>query len=67
MNEIYLSRKDLQAIQKFLDSFPDRDVVLITSDSSSGIGSIVKASVIGTIVDGHVVTVSKDIVDESGW
>ena len=67
VSEIYLHREDIVSIKNFLDSFPDRDVVLVTSDTSSGIGSLVRASVIGTTVNGHVVTVTKDIVDESSW
>lgn len=67
MNTIYLHRDDIISIQKFLDSFPDKDTVQITSDNSSGIGSIIKASVIGAMVNGNVVTVTKDIVDESSW
>jgi hypothetical protein len=67
INSIYLHRDDLKTILQFLDSFPDRDVVEVTSDTSSGIGAIIKASVIGSTVNGHVVTVTKDIVDESSW
>jgi hypothetical protein len=67
MNEMYLHRDDLVTIKQFLDTFPDRDVVLVTCDNSSGIGSLIKAHVIGATVNGHVVTVTKDIVDESSW
>ena len=67
IDTIYLHRDDLQTILQFLDAFPDRDVVEVTSDTSSGIGAIIKASVIGATVNGHVVTVTKDIVDESSW
>lgn len=67
IDSIYLHRDDIETIKQFLDSFPDRDTVLITSDTSSAIGSIVKASVIGALVNGHVVTVTKDIVDETSW
>lgn len=67
IDSIYLHRDDLKTILQFLDSFPDRDVVEVTSDTSSGIGAIIKASVIGSTVNGHVVTVTKDIVDESSW
>jgi hypothetical protein len=67
MNEIYLHREDLESILKFLNSFPDKDIVLLTSDTSSGIGALIKASVIGANVNGNVVTVTKDIVDESSW
>jgi hypothetical protein len=67
MSEIYLHREDIIAIQEFLDAFPDKDTVRVTSDNSSGIGVLIKASVIGTMVNGHIVTVTKDIVDESSW
>jgi hypothetical protein len=67
MDSIYLHKEDIESIKKFLESFPDKEVVLVTSDSSSGIGSLIKASVIGTTVNGHVVTVTKDIVDETSW
>jgi hypothetical protein len=67
IDTIYLHRDDLHSILKFLDTFPDRDVVEVTSDTSSGIGALIKASVIGATVNGHIVTVTKDIVDESSW
>lgn len=67
MNEIYLHRDDLESMLLFLNTFPDKDVLLITSDTSSGIGAIIKASVIGVNLNGNVVTVTKDIVDESSW
>lgn len=66
-SEIYFHRDDLKSIMKFFDTFPDKETVLVTCDNSSGIGSIIKASVIGTMVNGHIVTVTKDIVDETSW
>lgn len=65
--EMYLHKEDLQSMLKFLDSFPDRDTVFVTADNSSGIGTIIKASIIGVIIQGQIVTVTKDIVDESSW
>lgn len=67
LDTIYLHRDDLETIAQFLNSFPDRDIVEITSDNSSGIGYLIKASVIGATVNGHIVKVTKDIVDESSW
>lgn len=67
MQEIYFQRDDLERIMKFFNEFPDRETILVTADNSSGIGTIMKASVIGTTVNGHVVTVTKDIVDETSW
>jgi len=67
MTEIYLHRDDLKTITKFLESFPERDTILLTQDNSSGIGSLIKAHIIGVEVNGNIVTVIKDIVDESSW
>ena len=67
MNEIYLHRDDIKSISDFLDSFPDKHTVLITSDTSSGMGAIVKAHIICTTISGHMVDVTKTIVDESSW
>jgi len=67
MDTIYLHKDDIETIKKFLDSFPDKDIVMLTSDSSSGIGAVVKAHVVGAQVNGHTVTVTKDIIDESSW
>ena len=67
LDTIYLHKDDIKSIEKFLDSFPDKYVVMLTSDNSSGIGSIIKAHIIGANVNGHIVTVTKSIVDESSW
>lgn len=67
IDTIYLHKDDLKTILQFLEAFPERDVVELTSDTSSGIGALIKASIIGATVNGHVVTVTKDIVDESSW
>jgi hypothetical protein len=67
MNQMYLHKEDLQSMLKFLESFPDKDTIFVTADNSSGIGTITKASIIGVVVNGQIVTVTKDIVDESSW
>jgi hypothetical protein len=64
--EITLHRDDLVAIREFIEKYPDSDFINISVDSSSGIGSIVKAS-LPTVVNGDLVTISKTIVDESSW
>jgi hypothetical protein len=64
--EITLHRDDLVAIKEFIDKYPASDFINISVDSSSGIGSIVKAS-LPTVVNGDLVTISKTIVDESSW
>lgn len=66
MNIIHLHRDDLVAILQFSTKYPDQEYVTITSDSSSGIGSIVTASIKAPI-NGDFVTITKDIVDESSW
>jgi hypothetical protein len=64
--EITLHRDDLVAIKQFIEKYPESDFINISVDSSSGIGSIVKAS-LPTVVNGDLVTISKTIVDESSW
>ena len=64
--EITLHRDDLVAIKQFIDKYPESDFINVSVDSSSGIGSIVKAS-LPTIINGDLVTISKTIVDESSW
>lgn len=66
MNTISLHRDDLLAIQNFASKYENADYITISVDSSSGIGSLVKASLFATI-NGDVVTITKDIVDESSW
>ena len=65
MNTLSLHKDDLIAIKKFADKY-DSDYITISVDSSSGIGSIVNVS-LPTIINGDVVTISKNIVDESSW
>ena len=65
MTEIYLNKTDLKEILVFMESFPDRDIVRINYDEGLGLGSVVSASLVGTTVNGHIVTITKDIVDES--
>jgi hypothetical protein len=66
IKEITLHREDLVAIREFIEKYPDSDFINISVDSSSGIGSIVKAS-LPTVINGDLVTISKTIVDESSW
>ena len=65
MNTISLHKDDLIAIKEFTDKY-EADYFTISVDSSSGIGSIVNVS-LNAIVNGDVVTISKNIVDESSW
>ncbi len=65
MNTISLHKDDLIAIKEFTDKY-ESDYFTITVDSSSGIGSIVNVS-LNAVINGDVVTISKNIVDESSW
>jgi hypothetical protein len=67
MSEVYLHKDDIQNILKFMEEFPDKDTILITVDNSSGIGSVIKAHLIGVCLNNSIVTVTKDIVDETSW
>lgn len=66
MNEVTLHRDDLETILQFVKKYPEVEFTTISVDSSSGIGSIVKASVF-SVVNGDPVTITKTIVDESSW
>lgn len=65
MKEVSLHKEDLVEILKFANKY-ETDYITINVDSSSGIGSLVKASLFA-VVNGDPVTVTKDIVDESSW
>lgn len=67
MTSIYLHVDDLETILKFLKSFPDAHTVEVTCDNSSGIGSIINATIHAQDVYGHKVAVTKNIVDETSW
>lgn len=67
MNTIYLHRDDLVSLQKFMEAFPDKEFVELNADNSSGIGTILTATIKAVVVNGNVVDVSKTLVDESSW
>jgi hypothetical protein len=70
MNKIILSRQELIDIQKFIEAFSDAPRVTIECDSSSGIGTILTASVdapISTWCSTYDTTVTVSITDESDW
>lgn len=68
MSEISLHRDNFYIILQFIEKYdqPMSDFVTITVDSSSGIGSIVTAS-INAVINGDPVTITKTIMDESSW
>lgn len=67
MTSIYLHLDDLITIKQFLESFPDCHTVEVTCDDSSGIGSIINATLHGVDLNGQKVSVTKNIVDETSW
>ena len=66
MNKIILSRQELIDIQKFIDTFPDAPRVTIECDDTSGIGTILTASV-DVPISNYDTTVTVSITDESDW
>lgn len=67
MNTITLHKNELDAIVDFVSKYPSSvDYIAISVDSSSGIGSIVKASV-KAVCNGDFVEITKTIADESSW
>jgi len=66
MNTIHLHRDDVETILQFIKKYPEVEYVTVTSDTSSGIGSITDAA-INTVINGDSVTLIKHIVDESSW
>ena len=67
LNKVFLHKDDLVTIQQFMAAFPDADTVEVISDTSSGIGAVTTATLHHIKVNGAVVSVSKNIVDESSW
>lgn len=66
MKRIYLTRDDLDSIQKFVNKYIDADVFELMADSSSGIGTILHVAV-NTTLNGDLVQVRKTIVDVTGF
>lgn len=66
MEIIYLTKSDLEAIQKFVNKYQDVDVFELQAESSSGIGTILHVAV-KTAREGDFVQIRKTIVDESSW
>lgn len=66
MESIYLTKTDLEAIQKFVYKYQDVEVFELQADSSSGIGTILHVAV-KTAREGDFVQIRKTIVDESSW
>lgn len=67
MTSMYLHIDDVETILQFMKAFPESHTVEITCDNSSGIGSIINATIHGVDVNGVKVAVTKNIVDETSW
>lgn len=66
MNTIYLNKDQIESIVDFMTTFK-KDIIEITSDNSSGIGSVIQAALHGVEVHGERVKIVKVIADESSW
>lgn len=66
MSRIYLSKEDLEHILGFLNDF-QADVVGLDYKSESGIGYTLSGTILNQEINGHIVSVTRDIVDETGW
>jgi hypothetical protein len=66
MNTVHLHRDDVETILQFIKKYPEVEYVTVSYDSSSGIGSIIDAS-INTVINGDIVTLTKHIVDVTSW
>ena len=66
MPKITLSRQELIDIQKFIDTFPNAQRIALECDTSSGIGTILTASV-DVPINTYNTTVTVSITDESDW
>lgn len=67
LSSIYLHKDDIETLKQFLDAFPEAHTVEVTSDTSSGVGAVTKATIHHAEVNGMTVAVTKTLVDESSW
>lgn len=67
IQSIYLHRDDVETILKFIQSIDKQHVVEVKCDNSSGIGNVITATLHGVELNGHKVSVTKTIVDETSW
>lgn len=66
MNRINLQKEELELIVEFANKYPECSYITISSNDSSGIGSIIDVSV-ATVINGDDVIVTKTIANESNW
>lgn len=67
MDSLYLSREDIETLRQLFEEFPDQRTVEVTSDTSSGIGAIVKATFHNVPVFGKPSSVTFTLADEGNW
>jgi hypothetical protein len=72
MTGIYLNERELNSILDFMNSFTDDprtfvSKVEIVVEGDNGIGNTIIAKLHGVKLNGHTVTISKVISDESNW
>lgn len=67
MNSVYLTREDLETLKQLFEQFPNNHTVEVTSDNSSGIGSIVEAIFHDVMVFGKPANIKFTIADEKDW
>lgn len=68
MNSIYLHRNHLEAIIQFMDAVnPNYTTVEIISENTSGIGSTITAKIHGHNMNGMIVNIEREIVNENDW
>lgn len=66
-NSVYLHRDDIETLKQLFAELPDQHTVEITSDTSSGIGSVIEATFHGVKVFGKPSKVTFTIADEENW
>lgn len=68
IKEIILTRQDVVSIMTMIEAFTKGDVyVRVRSDSSSGIGAVVTATIDNIEIHGLIGSFTKTLVDEGSW
>lgn len=67
-HEVILTRQNAVSLATLLAAFGDEiSFVRLKADSSSGIGTIVTATIDNVVINGQYGSFTKALVDESGW
>ena len=67
MDSLYLSREDVETLKQLFQEFPDQNKIEVTSDTSSGIGAIVKATFHNVPIFGKPSSITFTLADEENW